>query len=239
MGPRLRCAGRDQPRPRDAAHQRLRAERPVEGRTRIRAHRARLFGAVVAGRRGRWPASGAGIDLDGRLRVRHVGGDRRADGAAFAQPHQPRTVHRPGAVRVSVPAARRDRARLREVRDRAFAHGRRHDQRRAAQPLPDGQRPVGRAGLHQRQDVRAAGRGDGSAGACRAVPDQRDPHREPRARQCDRRRVDRRPHAGRGDREDARRRRALRRDLLDPRDIRGPAVRSARQHAARRGSASR
>ena len=45
--------------------------------------------------------------------------------------------------------------------------GRRHGQRRAAQPLSDGGRQLGRARLLERQDVRAPGPGDGPARAGR------------------------------------------------------------------------
>ena len=48
---------------------------------------------------------------------------------------------------------------------RARAHGARHRQRRAAQPLPDQGRQVDRHRLHLRQDLRAPGRAAGRARA--------------------------------------------------------------------------
>ena len=123
---------------------------------------------------------------------------------------------------------------------RARAHGARHRQRRAAQPLPDQGRQVDRHRLHVRQDLRAPGRvagrarssqvrasGErsrtGSAIAPRSTPGSRAGPQT--------------MHARRADRPLQRIRGAVRAGQLDCRDLRGPAVQGAREHQVLQGPA--
>ena len=115
----------------------------------------------------------------------------------------------------------------------APAHGARHRQRGAAQPLPDQGRALDRDRLHQRQDLRAAGRGDGPAraGAARELGHAGQPRARPRAGRPARGRMDRQIRPGRAAAHlrGARRCRAAR-------SI--PSTRSSRTRSTRRAATS-
>ena len=139
---------------------------PLRDKPGLRPHRARLQRAELSCRRARQAAGNAGLHLARRLHVRRLGLRRRDDGATPS-----RSGPDIGQV-VDIGLYKSIFRMLDEIASVLCANGYVRERmgpdvphRRAARALAGEGRPMGRSGLQQRQDVRAAGRGDGQAGA--------------------------------------------------------------------------